>query len=169
MYGVSKLAAEHRVLEILPDALVLRTSALFGPGDEDAFLVRAFKTIDAGGEFRAPANVVVSPTYVPDLVNAALDLLIDGASGVWHLANDGCASWYDFAVTAARSSGRRESLIVPVHSAAMGWSAPRPLWSPLGSVRGGGMPDLASAIERFVEEGGWSVDRQSDRGLQLPA
>jgi dTDP-4-dehydrorhamnose reductase len=169
MYGVSKLAAEHRVLALVPEALVLRTGALFGPGDEDAFLRRAFETIDGGGEFRAPANVVVSPTYVPDLVNAVLDLLVDGASGVWHLANDGCVSGYDFAVTAARRSGRGDSLIVPVPSSAMGWIARRPVWSALGSIRGGGMPDLTSAIDRFVEEGGWSVDRQSERGLPLPA
>ena len=31
---------------------------------------------------------MVSPTYVPDLVHASLDLLIDGEHGLWHLANE---------------------------------------------------------------------------------
>jgi dTDP-4-dehydrorhamnose reductase len=168
-YGVSKLEAERRVLAALPDALVVRTGAFFGPGDQDHFLVHAFATIDGGGEFRAPANVVVSPTYVPDLVNAALDLLVDGEAGVWHLASGGCVSWYDFAVAVAQKSGRGGSLIVPVGSAEMGWSARRPMWSPLGSVRGGGMSDLESAIARFVQEGGSSVTRESRRGLPLHA
>jgi dTDP-4-dehydrorhamnose reductase len=162
-YGVSKLAAEQRVLATLPDALVVRTSAFFGPTDKDNFLAHALTTIDAGDEFLAAADVVISPTYLPDLVNAALDLLVDGAAGVWHLANDGCVSWYDFAMAAARRSGREGSLIVPVGAADMGWIARRPLWSALGSTRGGGMPDFASAIDRFVEEGGWSVVRESER------
>ena len=38
-------------------------------------------------------DVVISPTYVPDLTHAALDLLIDGEGGLWHLANQGAVSW----------------------------------------------------------------------------
>jgi dTDP-4-dehydrorhamnose reductase len=36
---------------------------------------------------------LMSPTYVPDLVNAALDLLVDEEKGIWHLCNDGLVSW----------------------------------------------------------------------------
>jgi dTDP-4-dehydrorhamnose reductase len=151
-YGVSKLAAEHRVLGVLPKALVVRSGPFFGLTDPNDFLTQALTTIDAGREFRAPANVV-SPTYVPDLVNAVLDLLVDGAAGVWHLANDGCVSWYEFAVAVAQRSGRRVPLIMPVRGAEMTWIARRPVRSPLASIRGGGMPDLDSAIDRFVQEG----------------
>jgi dTDP-4-dehydrorhamnose reductase len=35
----------------------------------------------------------VSPTYIVDLVNVSLDLLIDGEEGIWHLANAGEISW----------------------------------------------------------------------------
>jgi dTDP-4-dehydrorhamnose reductase len=34
---------------------------------------------------------------VPDLVHAALDLLVDGETGIWHLTNQGAVSWYDLA------------------------------------------------------------------------
>ena len=47
----------------------------------------------------------MSPTYVPDLVDRALDLLIDGAAGVWHLANAGAVSWLEFARMAAVAAG----------------------------------------------------------------
>jgi dTDP-4-dehydrorhamnose reductase len=167
-YGVSKLAAEHRVFGAFPDALVVRSGPVFGLTDQNDFLVQALTTLDAGGEFRAPVNVV-SPTYGPDLVNAALDLLVDGAAGVWHLANDGCVSWYDFAVAVTQRSGRGVSLIMPVSAAEMNWVARRPLWSPLASTRGGGMPDLESAIERFVRDGDWSAVRETEGGLELHA
>ena len=167
-YGVSKLAAEHRVFGVLPDALVVRSGPVFGLTDQNDFLVQALTTLDAGGEFHAPVNVV-SPTYGPDLVNAALDLLVDGAAGVWHLANNGCVSWYDFAVAVTQRSGRGVSLIIPVSAAEMNWVARRPLWSPLASTRGGGMPDLESAIERLVWDGDWSAGRETEGGLELHA
>ena len=39
--------------------------------------------------------MIVSPTYVPDLVHAALDLLLDEEKGIWHLTNQGAVSWRD--------------------------------------------------------------------------
>ena len=54
---------------------------------------------------------IVSPTYVPDLVHEVLNLLIDGAAGLWHLANPGALSWDDLALRAARLAGYDEDLI----------------------------------------------------------
>jgi dTDP-4-dehydrorhamnose reductase len=64
----------------------------------------------AGREFRAADDVRISPTYVPDLVNVCLDLLVDRESGIWHLANHGDVSWAQFAAEARcwrRSTPRR--------------------------------------------------------------
>jgi dTDP-4-dehydrorhamnose reductase len=85
VYGASKAEAETRVQAILPDALVLRTSAFFGPWDEWNFLTIALRELSAGRSFSALADVTVSPTYVPDLAHATLDLLVDGATGcgIW--------------------------------------------------------------------------------------
>ena len=55
----------------------------------------------AASPSRRADDVRVSPTYVPDLVDACLDLLIDGESGLWHLANAGDVSWAEFAPQAA--------------------------------------------------------------------
>ena len=105
VYGASKAEAERRVLDVMPEALVVRTSAFFGPWDTSNFVVRALPTIRHGRRWRAAADIVVSPTYVPDLVNAALDLLLDGESGIWHLSNDGAVSWFEFARSAAEACG----------------------------------------------------------------
>jgi dTDP-4-dehydrorhamnose reductase len=53
-------------------------------------------------EITVANDVVISPTYVPDLVHASLDLLIDGEKGLWHLANNGALTWADLARETAR-------------------------------------------------------------------
>jgi dTDP-4-dehydrorhamnose reductase len=86
-YGRSKAEAERRVLDSDPQALVVRTSAFFGPWDEHNFVTQALAALGEGRPFAAAGDMTVSPTYVPDLVNACLDLLIDKECGIWHLTN----------------------------------------------------------------------------------
>jgi dTDP-4-dehydrorhamnose reductase len=155
VYGASKAEAERRVLEVLPGALVIRTSAFFGPWDEHNFVVRTLQAIHQGQRFAAADDIVVSPTYVPDLVHATLDLLIDGESGLWHLANGGEASWYEFACEAATACGERVDLIEPVAAADLGWPAARPSYSALGSKRGRVMRPRAEALAAFAEHQEW--------------
>ena len=52
----------------------------------------------------ASDRTIVSPTYVPDLVHATLDLLLDGESGIWHLTNQGAISWHELAREAAAAA-----------------------------------------------------------------
>lgn len=96
-YGRSKAEAEARLLKIGADTLVVRTSAFFGPWDRFNFLYSTAQRLRRGEPVAASGNAIVSPTYVPDLVHAALDLLIDGETGLWHLSNEGALSWNDFA------------------------------------------------------------------------
>jgi dTDP-4-dehydrorhamnose reductase len=89
-----------RVLDKHPQALVVRTSAFFGPWDEHNFVTQALQAW-ARRPFAAASDMTVSPTYVPDLVHACLDLLIDGEAGIWHLTNGAAMSWADLARRAA--------------------------------------------------------------------
>ncbi len=152
VYGATKAEADRRVLALLPNALVIRTSAFFGPWDEYNFLACLFRAIDAGDVFPAPADTVVSPTYVPDLVHASLDLLLDGERGIWHLANDGATTWLDFARAAAECSGRPSELIVAAETRQVWHPAARPRLSALASRRGSLLRPLAEAIDAFVRE-----------------
>lgn len=89
IYGCSKALAEKLVLKLNPASLVIRTSAFFGPWDDYNFVTIALRQLSAGQTFVAAEDAIVSPTYVPDLVHASLDLLIDGEFGLWNLANKG--------------------------------------------------------------------------------
>ncbi len=151
VYGTSKALAERQVLGLTDDVLIVRTSAFFGPWDDANFLSQMFRAVDAGESFAAPSDSIVSPTYVPDLVNATLDLLIDGERGIWHLANPGGLSWWAFACEAAERSGRPVELITPVPTADVWGPAIRPSFSVLGSSRGHLMRPLDEALAAYLE------------------
>ncbi|HLM69524.1 MAG TPA: sugar nucleotide-binding protein, partial [Longimicrobium sp.] len=152
VYGRSKADAERRVLEIHPAALVIRTAAFFGPWDEHNFVTLALRALREGRECAAADDATVSPAYVPDLVNAALDLLIDGEVGVWHLANGGAVTWAELARRAADVAGVDASALRPVATAELHLPAPRPLYTALASERGWPMPSLDDALARYVAE-----------------
>ncbi|WP_034386761.1 family 1 glycosylhydrolase [Deinococcus sp. YIM 77859] len=151
-YGRSKRAAEEAVLSLLPGALVVRTSAFFGPWDPYNFAAYVVRELRAGRTVRAATDQIVSPTYVPDLTCAVLDLLIDGEGGVWHLANRGAVSWADFARQVAAVSGLDPARVEGVPTSTLGQRATRPAYSALGSERGWLMPDLEDALHRWSHQ-----------------
>ncbi|MFL6720426.1 MAG: family 1 glycosylhydrolase [Sphingomonas sp.] len=109
-YGRSKAEAEARLLAIDANALIIRTSAFFGPWDRHNFLFDTVERLRRGEDVFASDKTVVSPTYVPDLVHATLDLLLDGENGIWHLTNQGALSWHELArniADRAQLDGRR--------------------------------------------------------------
>lgn len=153
-YGRGKHEAERRMLEACPGALVIRTAAFFGPWDAHNFVTVGLDSLRRDGPWVAACDQVVSPTYVPDLVHAALDLLIDGESGVWHLANGGAVSWAEFAAMAAGAAGLDAGRVHSLRDAALNQRARRPRYSALASERGRVMPPLEDALRRYLEEVG---------------
>ena len=152
VYGRSKALAEARVLKAYPSSLVIRTSAFFGPWDEYNFVTIALRQLAAGHRFIAADDSVISPTYVPDLVNASLDLLIDGECGLWHLANNSAIAWAQLARLAASMAGVDASGVEARPTRELGLTAPRPTYSVLGSERGVLLPSLDHAMARYFDE-----------------
>ena len=152
VYGTSKAEAEWRVLTAMPRSLIIRTSAFFGPWNEHNFVAAAVAAVGAGQLFRAADDAFVSPTYVPDLANAALDLLLDGEHGIWHLVNDGSVTWAELARAAVAQRGLDPALVEGCPTAVFSLAAPRPLYSVLRTERGQVMPSLEDAIERYTAE-----------------
>jgi dTDP-4-dehydrorhamnose reductase len=151
IYGRSKAEAESLVLQHHPQALIVRTSSFFGPWDEHNFLSVALRTLRAGRTFAAAHDMTVSPTYVPDLVNACLDLLIDREAGIWHLTNGGAISWADLALRAAELADVDSSALHACHSEHLRFAARRPAYSALSSARSYAMPSLDDALGRYMD------------------
>lgn len=149
-YGRSKLAAERGVLAAGGRGLIIRTAAFFSPYDPHNFAAHVVRSLAGGHSVPAASDLIISPTYVPDLVDATLDLVIDGEAGLWHLANRDALTWAEFAVRLARALGLDADLIQPVPAASFGWPAARPANAALVSARGWIMPSLENAIERYA-------------------
>jgi len=139
------------VLACHPAALVVRTSAFFGPWDTYNYVALVLRALAAGQPFSAATDLIVSPTYVPDLVNASLDLLIDGAAGIWHLTNGEPLTWAELAIRAAGCANLSARSLVSCRSAELDFVARRPRYSALASNRSMLMPSLESSLARYID------------------
>jgi dTDP-4-dehydrorhamnose reductase len=143
VYGLSKAKAEAHVREAMTDALIIRTSAFFGPWDKYNFAWNVLSSLARGEEVAASRNTEVSPTYVPDLCHATLDLLVDGETGTWHLTNQGRLSWFDFAHRVAEGAGMDTSLVKPLFD-------DQPASTVLVSGRGALLRPVDEALNEYI-------------------
>ena len=144
IYGRSKAVAERVTLVRMPTALVIRTAALFDL--ERGSLIEALRQLQNGHRVEADGSQVISPTYVPHLVNATLDLLIDEEEGIWHLTNEGTSTWLDLLKECAR-----EYDLDPERVQERKGNTRRPDFSALTSSRAWIMPTLEEALSEFTK------------------
>jgi dTDP-4-dehydrorhamnose reductase len=133
-YGLSKQKGETLALAFAPGSIVIRTSWVYS-----AYGNNFVKTMLRLMAERPVLNVVNdqfgSPTYAADLANAIMCIItkIDGATqdkfgGIYHYANTGIISWYDFAVAINVLSGLH-CQVNPIPSSAYPTPAKRPAYS----------------------------------------
>jgi dTDP-4-dehydrorhamnose reductase len=137
-YGKSKLRGEELVMSANADALIVRTSWLYGDGDGD-FPAKVRAAAAAGAPLRFVTDELAGPTYAPDLARGIVQLLDIGAlGGIYHLANEGEASRFEWAQEVLRAGGVEQS-IEPVTTAVLragGYDGPlKPPRSTLANVR----------------------------------
>lgn len=135
VYGRSKLEGERAVLAAQPDALVVRTSWLFGVGGKN-FASRIFEYASATTRLKGIVDMRSLPTYAPDLAGRILELVELNASGTFHCCNSGePATWFDVARAALDDAGRSDVELIPVTVAELGLPAPRPAFSAMRCLR----------------------------------
>ncbi len=159
VYGESKARSERTILEIYPEATVVRTSAFFGPWDHSNFVIGVLRSLLAGKEVSVPNDVTVSPTYVPDLVNACLNFLIDRESHILHIVNEGQITWADMAKLVVELAYEQRYLprqlriaddkIISCSVNDLILPAKRPIYSALDTERAKVLPPLQDALARY--------------------
>jgi dTDP-4-dehydrorhamnose reductase len=154
VYGESKARMEEGLASLAGTHLIVRTAAFFSHDDVHNFAVAAAAAARRRERFHAASDLYISPTYVPHLVAACLDLLIDGEQGLWHLTNGTAVSWAEFAQRVCGALGLPQEHIVPTCGAELGFKAKRPRSVALESRKGASMPGLDEAIAHFA--GGYS-------------
>lgn len=143
--GSAAAARERSALAAWPDVLIVRPGPILTVDTVGDPLFHAFAALAAGrpASFAATAGGF---SYLPDLAHAAFDLLIDGASGVWHLANEGDEPWDDLLRRTAREAGLGGSLVEAANAAAAS--------TVIASERGRLMPDRAGTLARYLNDVG---------------
>lgn len=153
VYGESKARAEERLLDILPEVCIARTSWLFGHGGK-CFPATILKLASTRPEIFVVNDQRGSPTFTRDLASALLQLCRASASGIVHVTNSGDCTWYEFATEIVRVSGMTTA-VKPVTTAEFPRPARRPAYSVLSpdSLRAYNirMPHWQDALRRYLE------------------
>lgn len=152
IYGLSKARAEEKLLELDSSALIIRTSAFFGPWDKYNFAYVLMDCLKNNKQFHAASDLYISPTYLPDLVHLTLDLMIDDEKDIWHIANSSVLTWADFAYQIADRCKLNRENIQPVPYSLMALKAVMPKYSALKSNKGVLLPTLDHALTRLFNE-----------------
>jgi len=114
-YGAAKLEAERAVVRVHPEALVVRTSLLYGKPEPGPQELLAFRD-----DLDFFTDEIRCPTRVDDLAWALLELAGDGTAGVLHLAAPDAVSRYELARRLRTAHGFDPSSIRGVPSPRIG-------------------------------------------------
>jgi dTDP-4-dehydrorhamnose reductase len=157
IYGLSKLAGEYLVERLHARAFVVRTCGVYGPGASSSrrpsLIEHVLSQSPGGAPVRVVADVVASPTFAGDLADALRRLIESEAYGLYHAADVGPVSWYDFARDAARQAGLKLA-IEPIPAQEWKASALRPRFSALENAKLAGlgiaMPSWRAGIAAYL-------------------
>jgi dTDP-4-dehydrorhamnose reductase len=127
-YGLQKLIAEHMIMQRAREALIVRTTVVYGWERQGKnFIYRLLDALREGREIAVPSDQIGSPTYAPALADVVFDLLAQDARGVVNVAGRELAGRDEFAREAARVFGADPALVRSITTAELGQPAPRPL------------------------------------------
>ena len=158
-YGISKYAGELLVQRRDMKSCIVRTCGVYGLHASRTkgytFIDRIISEASAGKPVRVVSDVVCSPTYAGHLAEALERLVRSEAYGLYHVANVGPVSWYDFAVEALRQAGI-DHPVEPISASEWKAMARRPAYSPLASEKLAGlgiaMPSWAEGIAAYLAD-----------------
>lgn len=136
-YGLTKWEGEKHILNIFPQACIVRTSWLFGLGGKN-FISSLMKWLQEKEEIQVVSDQCGRPTYCYDLADAILSLL--DAEGIVHFANTGERSRYQIALDLMSEMKERNvpmkcKQIIPVPSTQFPTPAVRPAYSVLDTLK----------------------------------
>jgi len=158
VYGKTKLLGEQVTREADPDHLIVRLAWLYSPahGNFVRTILRRARQKDA---LRIVSDQTGSPTFTEDVVRQVLALINDGASGTYHCADTGHATWYEYGCNVVRAAGLNIP-VIPIQTVDYPAPAVRPVFSVLAdrnldleqiNLMRPWQEALADCISRYIE------------------
>jgi dTDP-4-dehydrorhamnose reductase len=131
VYAKSKLEGETRIQKQHVKGIIIRTSWLYSEYGQN-FVKTILKKGKELRKLKVVYDQVGGPTYAGDLARVILDIMPEVAKAcsmeVYHYANEGVISWYDFANAIIDISGI-DCILEPVETKAYPTPAARPSYS----------------------------------------
>lgn len=160
VYALTKLAGEHAALAYGDDALVVRSSGLYGMAGSASkggnFVQRMIGRARDTGALKMVADQRLQPTFTADLAGALVDAVERDASGLVHVTNGGECSWFEFTQAIMENAGI-DVPIEPVETTVAPGDPDRPLNGVLARPRADalGLPPLRGwreALDAYMEQ-----------------
>ena len=154
-YGRSKLEGERAARASSPDAIVARTSWLYGTA-RPCFVTRMIELAESAETPRVVDDQRGCPSRASNVARALVELAERGVAGLWHVADRGVTTWAELAREAIRLAGLGTG-VVGISSEERAARARRPLYSVLDvqateALLGRRMPSWREALAAFVAE-----------------
>ena len=130
-YGLSKQKGEEWLQDILPDALIIRISWLYGPHGKN-FVTSIASLLKEKPNLNIVADQYGKTTYTIDVAEATQNLINIDAKGIYHFANEGVCSRYDFTILIYELLKSQNDFICdikPINASDYPDKTPRPKWS----------------------------------------
>jgi dTDP-4-dehydrorhamnose reductase len=161
VYGQSKLEGERAIANAGANAIVLRTSWVYGLRGRN-FLLTIRRLAAERDELTVVADQIGVPNWSHTLASATVRIIAAGLpamaerSGLYHLSSSGEGSWYDFA--RAILGDTSEPRLVPIATADYPTPARRPAYGVLATSRfestfGFALPSWREALADCVASG----------------
>ncbi len=139
VYGKSKLAGEKH-LETLSNAVIIRTAWLYSSFGNN-FLKTMIRLGKEKKELKVVFDQIGTPTYASDLAQAIIVIInqtlknpSEFKAGIYHYANEGVCSWYDFASEIMQQC-KLNCRICPIETSEYPTPAKRPAFSVLNKSK----------------------------------
>ena len=130
-YGSSKLLGEQHVRSLFQKAYIVRTSWLYGGGND--FPAKVLRV--GPGELRMVTDEVASPTWARDLAQAIARLVErEAPPGIYHLTNGGSCSRFQLAEQVLALAGRQDVVLRPITQAEYNAPCRKPAFSTLANT-----------------------------------
>ena len=155
VYGLSKLAGENRVRNLLERYFIVRISWLYGHNG-DNFVEKILRAIKEKERIQVACDQVGSPTYAKDLPPLLHEMMMSEEYGTYHATNAGICTRAEFATEIIGLTGRKIE-VQPILTENFQSCAQRPLNSKLSkaSLKEHGFKDLRdwkSALYDYYSE-----------------
>ncbi len=136
VYGKTKLEGEKLAMELDAKSIVIRTSWVYSYYGKN-FVKTMMKLMQERPEISIVDDQIGKPTYAADLAAAIFKIIFDYETpqpGMYHFANEGVISWFDFA-NAINEIGGYHCKLHPIPSSAYPVPAKRPHYSILNTSK----------------------------------